>query len=123
MKSGSTRQISPSTHWCFTFNNYTTEDLKELVPRLDSLCNKYVFQEEVGAESKIRHLQGYVAFKQKTRPVGLFNNTGMHWEKCRSIHKSIIYCQKSDTRPVDGRVWRRGVKHIQELKYIGNLRD
>ncbi len=122
-KSGNTIQISPSIHWCFTFNNYNKEDISVLVPILDSLCNKYIFQEEVCPETKSPHLQGYVAFKIKKRPVGLFPNAKMHWEKCRLVKESIKYCQKEDTRPVDGRIWRKGINIIKKLKCITKLSD
>ncbi len=123
MKSGNTKQISPSVHWCFTLNHYTNDDIQELVPILDSLSNKYIFQEEVAPETKTPHLQGYVAFKNKKRPVGLFPNKTMHWEKCRLVKKSIKYCQKDDTRPIDGRRFKKGISIVKKLKCITKLSD
>lgn len=113
-KSGNTRQISPSKHWCFTFNNYTQEDISSIVQIDSSIVPKYVFQEEVG-ESGTPHLQGYICFSEKKRPKSVFsekNHRGIHWEKCRNIQKSIIYCMKPETRK--GEIFTRNI----DLPYI-----
>ena len=62
------KQISPSKRWCFTLNNYTQEELDTIVPIFDSLVKIGMFGMEVGKESKIPHLQGFVEFNEKLRP-------------------------------------------------------
>lgn len=89
------KQIAPAKHWCFTYNNYT-EEIIEMI-RSDRSIKSYIFQEEKG-ESGTPHLQGYVEFKEKCRPVAKIQNTKFHWEKCRNIEASKAYCSKSDTR-------------------------
>ncbi len=95
-----TRQISPAKHWCFTYNNYLSEDINRFVEifRSTGKGTKYIFQEECGDEGT-NHLQGYVCFERKCRPKGLFKEyEGIHWEKTLSIKASIAYCHKRSTR-------------------------
>ena len=53
------KQISCSKHWCFTLNNYTSEDISKISS--NSSIVLYVFQEETG-ENGTKHLQGYIEF-------------------------------------------------------------
>ena len=109
-KSGNTKQISPARHWCFTLNNHTNEEFEKIQSSEKIL--KYVMQEEIG-ENGTPHIQGYCDFGMKVRPKNLFSER-IHWEKCRSIQKSIVYCSKKDTR-VDG-PWTKGIKLPKEIK-------
>lgn len=112
---GNTKQISPSIHWCFTLNNYTINDISNIISIDSSIVPQYVFQEEVG-ESGTPHLQGYLRFKTKKRPKSVFssdNLRGIHWEKCRNIQKSIDYCMKSDSRK--GKQYFRGITRPYKL--------
>lgn len=88
------RQISPSVHWCFTLNNYTADDIKDI--QNYSSIKRYIFQEETG-KCGTPHLQGYIEFKKKVRPMSILNNK-IHWEKTKNVNASIAYCSKSDTR-------------------------
>lgn len=95
-------QISPARHWCFTLNNYTEEDIISLKNISSTVPVKYIFQKEKG-ENGTPHLQGYMGFDTKLRPLSLKLNKAIHWEKCRNIEASINYCQKGDTR--DGELY------------------
>ena len=110
---GNTKQIPPSKHWCFTLNNYTVDEIQEIKEINSSIVPRYVFQEEKG-ENGTEHLQGYVQFKSKVRPKGIFKNKKIHWEKCRNVKASIAYCQKEDTR--NGKVWYRGIEKPYSIK-------
>ena len=112
-KSGNTKQISPSKHWCFTLNNYTIEDIKFICS--NSSIERYVFQEEVG-EGGTPHLQGYLQFKTKKRPFSVFKSKLYHWEKTKNITASIAYCQKAETRA--GKVFTKRIKIIKPLKCL-----
>ena len=92
-KSGNTKQISPAKRWCFTLNNYKEEDIKGISS--NSSINEYIIGEEVG-ESGTPHLQGYIEFKTKKRPMGVFKEfNNIHWEKCKgSKAQNIEYCKK-----------------------------
>lgn len=103
---GNTKRPSPSKHYCFTLNNYKESDINDII---GSICSdgtaygtnpKYIFQEETG-EDGTPHLQGYINFDRKVRPIGLFkweNAKRIHWEKCRSPKHAINYCRKKESR-------------------------
>lgn len=112
------KQISPSVHWCFTLNNWKADDATHIHGICSSSSIKYIFQSEVG-ENGTPHLQGYIQFKKKVRPMSLFNNKSIHWEKCRSIQASIDYCSKSDTWAGDR--WTN-IKFPKPIKIIETLR-
>ncbi len=86
--------------WCFTLNNYTTEDSVSLSQQKwnNMEITKYVFQEEIG-ENKTRHLQGVVQFKNQVSFTSLkeFHNK-IRWSKCGNLIASIKYCSKEETR-------------------------
>ena len=118
-KSGNTKQISPSKHWCFTLNGYTKEDIKGFIDSSKEIVPRYVFQEEIG-ENGNPHLQGYLEFTTKKRPKSVFDNKRIHWEKCKNIKKSIIYCSKNDTRKsADAEPFTRGI--VLQKKYEINI--
>lgn len=109
------RQISPSKHWCFTLNNYSPDDISMLCS--NSSIEKYVFQEEIGKETNTPHLQGYIAFYKKIRPLSLFDSIkNIHWEKTRNISASIAYCSKKDTR--SGKIYSKGITLEEDIKLI-----
>ncbi len=86
--------------WCFTLNNYVNADIALLTHEIfEYKTQKIVFQEEMGAEEKVPHLQGIIQFKEK---MTLKNVKAIlpkaHWEFCRSLHASIKYCSKKLTR-------------------------
>jgi len=109
-KSGNTRQISPAKHWVFTLNNYTKCDIETICG--ESSIKRYSFQEEEG-DNGTPHLQGYLEFITKRRPLGVFKGLGAHWEKCKRIKEAIAYTQKSDTRA--GQLFLKGVKKLRPL--------
>lgn len=100
-------QISPSKHWCFTYNSYIENELSDFFDLCSKCSKKFVFQEETG-ENGNKHLQGYICFNTKVRPKGIFEQfyRGIHWEKTRSIKASILYC--SDPSKRTGRIFSKG---------------
>lgn len=102
------KRPSPCLKYCFTWNNYKEEDLVPLVTSLETLCKKFIFQEEI-SESGTPHLQGSIWLKTKKRITALKKiDKNIHWEKMRNETASIAYCQKSDTKAPGGRVWQIG---------------
>lgn len=82
---------APSLKWVLTWNNYTDGSISSIVSHKD--VDKYVIGEEVG-ESGTPHLQGWIKFKRKVRPMGLFAKE-IHWEKAKgSDEQNYIYCSK-----------------------------
>lgn len=106
---GNTKRPPLARHWCFTWNNYKSEDIIFLLGVIgsngpNSLWNsklRYVFQEERG-ESGTPHLQGYIDFGKRRRPMeGRTFPNCIHWEVCRSPKHSMEYCRKNDSRVGD----------------------
>ena len=113
-KSGNTRQISPAKHWIFTLNNHTEENINRLMN--DSSIEQLSMQEETG-ESGTPHLQGYLKFKTKQRPLSIFKeHFKARWKKCKHIIAAIIYTQKEDTRT--GKQFIKGLRIVRPLKSI-----
>lgn len=103
---GNTKRPSPAKHWCFTLNNYTTEDIENILGSIGSDGStfgskpKYIFQEEEGEEGT-PHLQGYINFDRKVRPKNVFKwerAQRIHWEVARSPKHAINYCRKEQGR-------------------------
>ena len=94
------KQPSPAKKWCFTFNNYTKDELSSIVPVFQSECKFGIVAHEVGEEGT-PHLQGYLEFIKKCRA---FGNGGvfhkypkMHFEKAReSRQENVDYCSKDN---------------------------
>ncbi len=89
-----------SRSWCFTWNNYTEENLSQLSQPefFKTKIIKLIFQEEIGKENT-KHLQGFVQFKNQIDFSKLKEYLPKcHLEKCKSVAASIKYCSKEDTR-------------------------
>jgi len=109
----SRKQISPAVRWCFTLNNYTTEQVSSIVPLIKEKCRLGIFGKETG-ENGTPHLQGYIEFRRKARPSGVFGIPEIHWEKCKgSKADNIRYCCKDDIKP-----FCYGCKPHRELQII-----
>jgi len=107
------KQISPSIKWCFTLNNYTDIEYSSIVSIVRSKCHRGIIGREVG-ESGTPHLQGYIEFKIKSRPIGVFGIKRIHWEKARgTLIENVAYCSKEDKKPF---LWQCRMK--KELKLI-----
>lgn len=92
---GNTKRPSPSKHWCFTLNNYKEKHIQSLNSTFGSIKDcKYIVGREVGEEGT-PHLQGYVYFPTKKRPLSLGLSKRIHWEKCKGSQiENIKYCSK-----------------------------
>ncbi|UOF78644.1 rep protein [Circoviridae sp.] len=91
--------------WCFTFNNYTKEDITSLRIRLNRTCKKYIFQEEKGEKNGTEHLQGSVSFITKARLTELKKiDKRIHWEATKNVEAADKYACKEETR--NGEVYR-----------------
>ncbi len=116
-KSGNTRQISPAKHWVFTLNNHTQMNI-DFIMQCSSI-DQLSMQEETG-EQGTPHLQGYIKFKTKLRPLSVFRSSSIaakaHWEKCKNISAAIEYTQKAETRT--GRQFVKGLRIVRPLKVL-----
>lgn len=112
---GNTKRPAASKKWCFTFNSYTEIQFQEMAPKLLEFgAEKFVFQEE---DEGTPHLQGFVVFKKKLRPLESQNlPKGIHWEKTRSEIHSIKYCSSELKRK--GRIVTHNIRIPREVKKV-----
>lgn len=91
--------VNPAKKWCFTLNNYTTDNVNYLKSIDCSIVPKMMFQSEIGEEGGTPHLQGWVEFSTKKRPKSVFSECKqIHWEKMKgTVKDNIDYCGKTDT--------------------------
>lgn len=83
-------------NWCFTLNNYTSEDVARLSELVGNNDVRYiVFGREVG-ENGTPHLQGFVQFSTRKRPsqVSPIISRRAHCEISRNVNASRDYCKK-----------------------------
>ncbi len=86
--------ISPSIRWCMTLNNPSDDDIKSFSSICSKFCKFAIVGLEVG-ESGTPHLQGYIEFKKKSRPMSVFSNKKIHWEKSKATkYENWTYCTK-----------------------------
>lgn len=113
------KQISPCIAWAFTFNNYTEEIVLKFQEIIDKKCKIGFFNKEVG-ESGTPHLQGYIEFHVKGRPLNIFPK-GAHWTKARNnMDVNFKYCNKEC---VNGSMtFIHGYKELLPIKTILELR-
>lgn len=112
-------RVNSSKHWCFTFNNYKSEDIDTIIKCCVNGVINYIFQEETG-KNGTKHLQGYLEFPSRVRPMSIFSMfKGIHWEKSKgSKQENIVYCSKEDTRT--GKIYTN-IKLPKPIKTITNL--
>lgn len=119
------RRVGTAKGWVFTWNNYA-ENWEELFSSqfgtdgtAGTKVSKFVVGKEVG-ESGTPHLQGYILFNQRVRPLSLFPPTvdwgkKLHWEAAKgSPDQNFQYCTK------DGDYIAKGFP--KPLKLIKDLR-
>lgn len=84
---------SGSKRWAFTWNNYPDNWLAPLAPVFQG--SQWVAGFEVG-ESGTPHIQGYVEFPTKVRPIGYRGAPkGIHWETAKGTRaQNVAYCTK-----------------------------
>lgn len=85
-------------NYCFTVNNYTSEDISKLEACYNIGRFKYlIIGKEVGEESGIPHLQGYIHQHCPSSLMALKNAIGinhMHLEIANTVAAGIDYCKK-----------------------------
>lgn len=103
---GNTNQPPQLKSWFFTFNNYEQNDIVILERYFNTICTKYIFQEETG-ESGTPHLQGSIHLKKSMRFSQFNLSTKIHWEKTRNNDKADEYACKSESRT--GKIFSKGM--------------
>jgi len=75
-ETGNNNLVSPAKKWCFTLNNYTENDIKYMIEQ-SAAFGRIIFETEVGDEGT-PHLQGFVKFHNKKRPLSIYKNECLH---------------------------------------------
>lgn len=88
--------MSSAKHWCFTLNNYSSDDLDRFRDHVSSGRADYIC---IGRETGVNgtpHLQGHLYRKAKARLKWLKRHISdrAHWEVSKSYSDSIDYCKK-----------------------------
>lgn len=106
------KRVNPSKKWVFTWNNYDDGTLELLKSMLDTDADKYVLGKEVG-ESGTPHIQGWVVFKVRKRPIEWCKIPAIHWERQKgSDQEASLYCMK------EGNFESMGVEEPRELEIV-----
>ena len=102
---------------CFTFNNYTDQQMTSVKEKINLYCAKAVFQEEIG-ENGTPHLQGYINLTKAGRPLQLFAIPQIHWEKAKGNEKqNVAYCTKTETRKAGTVPFKKGLRCVSQLRH------
>lgn len=109
-------QIIQSKYWCFTLNNYIENELEQLEQEFSKL-GKWIYGKEIG-ESGTKHLQGYIEFDIKARPLEKIKDKRIHWEKRKGTKdQAIEYCKKDG----DYKSNMKDMKILKKLACENNL--
>lgn len=108
----------------FTFNNYNPDNVASYCKVLDDICNKYIFQSEVGEEKETPHLQGFINLKKKLSKKSvnkLFDNK-LWLGDADDPKGAIAYSQKTET--YDGKFrCMKGITLTLPLDYFKPNKD
>lgn len=111
-------QIAPAKKWVFTWNNYTENWKDEIVPKIQR-SGVFGCQPEIG-KCGTPHIQGWVEFTEKLRPLSLGLPKQIHWEKMKgTVDDSIAYCSKSDTKNGDYITNKKSKRTLPEVSLYG----
>lgn len=112
---GNSIQISPAIRWCFTLNNYSKEEEDSLRLICSNSSKYFIWGYEIGEEGT-PHLQGYIEFKKKCRPISVIKNKRVHWEKCKGTKDdNFNYCSKGGHYFING-ILQKPLKVISDLR-------
>lgn len=92
-ESKKTKQGLQLKSWFFTFNNYDEKDIIEIKTVLDVICERYIFEREIGA-CGTPHLQGVIFLNKKMRWSEFKLSKKICWLATKNEPLSIKYCQK-----------------------------
>lgn len=116
-KKGKAKQVNQRKEWFFTWNNYPENGMEMLETVLEPLCEKAVWQEELGANGT-PHIQGTFILYVRARWSEFGLPKEIHWEKTKWKERALEYCKKERTR--NGRTFKKGMP--SDLRIIEELR-
>lgn len=89
------KRINAAKRWCFTYNNWKKFTYEMICAKIEKFCRFGIIGSEVAPTTGTPHLQGYIEFREKMRPKGVFGIPELHWELARGTKaENIIYCSK-----------------------------
>lgn len=97
--------------WVFTLNNYTIQEIDDILLFLKEEAKKYIFQEELG-ENETPHLQGCFWLRKKLYLKDLkgLMSSRAHFEGMNGTdEQNISYCSKMESR--NGNCWSFGINN------------
>jgi len=102
------KRIVPSKCWAFTYFYKSENDIMHLETILSSDKSwKWIYGRETCLQGR-PHLQGYVNFKNKVRPVEKIKIKEIHWEKTKGTEQqNIDYCSKDGIVTTNVPQWKK----------------
>lgn len=86
------KQAATAKNWCFTWHNYP-EDWEDACKRLPGQIGGVVGEEKTSSDGP--HLQGYLQFEARIRPMGMGLPKQVHWEAAKgTAAANYKYCSK-----------------------------
>ena len=84
--------------WCFTLNNYSSDEEEKLIVFFDDKAKKWIFGHEIAPTTGTPHLQGYVEFKSaKTLSSWKKFNPRISLDTAKgTLLQNFNYCTKED---------------------------
>lgn len=129
--------MSRSRNFCFTLNNYLTEELLNLEKFIDDndTCKYLCYGKEIGEECKTPHLQGFISFVNARSPAALHKLKGLKRAAIfiakGNADQNITYCSKGGdfyefgSRPMSptdkGQAEQERWSNILQLAAEGNM--
>lgn len=103
---GNTNTSSPKKGWCFTINNFTQEDINDIIKFQNEYF--YIYGKETGA-SGTHHLQGYLHFHKKVRfsQVKAIINKAHIEPRKGTKEQAVQYCQKDGDYYTNNKEWQK----------------
>lgn len=95
------KQVSCKKYWLGTLNNWTEEEYQDIISVNSSIVPCLVINKEIGEECGTPHLQIFLVFDEKRRPIGLFKSKRIKWigkSKDSTPLQCKQYCSKLMTR-------------------------
>lgn len=107
-------KINAAIRWSFTLNNYSNFDYDNICAKCVNICRYAIIGKERAPSTGTLHLQGYIEFRKRARPLGIFGNPCIHWEVAKGTKEhNVDYCSKEDADPwIFPRPWRQEIKDM-----------
>lgn len=100
--------------WFFTFNNYEEKDIDIIINKLDTICDRYIFEKENGSKNETPHLQGVIFLKEKMRWTEFKLSNKIHWMTTKNEQAAIKYCQK-EYHWNGNQIWSKDIKICRNI--------